>query len=136
VSLDIFLQCFRNGEPAAFKVAVVERIFSHDGVDFHLPLTGVRFRNGGRADIYGADGGDDTNHVMFTHFSGKTFFDALYALARETKSVVLMITPAHPIAVADQETIDHLPPGFAEGLSMPVIVSSGHELAAHLYGAS
>jgi hypothetical protein len=133
MSIDIHLQCFRNGEPATFKRELVEQIFAREASDHRPPLTGVRYADGG-AEIYGADNGDDIQSLMFNHFGGKTFFNALYELARETKSVVLMVTESHPIAVADQETIDHLPPGFAS-LSTPAIVSSGRELAAHLYGA-
>jgi len=135
MSIDIHLQCFRNGEPATFKRELVEEIFTRGASDYRPPLTGVKYADGGGAEIYGADNGDDIQSLMFNHFGGKTFFNALYELARETKSVVLMVTEAHPIAVADQDTIDHLPLGFAEGLSTPVIVSSGRKLAAHLYGS-
>ncbi|HKX06957.1 MAG TPA: hypothetical protein VJN67_02130 [Stellaceae bacterium] len=134
MSIDILLQCFRDGEPATFKRELVEKIFARDANDYRPPLTGVRYADGGGAEIYGADNGDDIQNLMFNHFGGRTFFNPLYELARETKSVVLMVTESNPIAVTDQETADHLPPGFA-GLSTPAIVSSGTELAAHLYGA-
>lgn len=133
MSLDIHLQCFRNGEPATFKRALAEEIFSRDAIDFRPPLTNVTFAGGGGAEIYGADEEDDIQSLMFTHFGGKTFFDALYELARQTKSVAFMVTKVLPVAVTDAETISHLPLGFTDGMSSPVIVSSGHELEACLY---
>ncbi len=135
MSLDIHLQCFRNGEPATFKRTLVEEIFGRDAVNYRPPLTNVSYADGGGAEIYGADDGDDIQSLMFNHFGGKSFFNALYELARQTKSVVLMVTETLPVAVTDQETIAHLPAGFTDGLSSPVIVSSGRELAACLYGA-
>ena len=131
MSLEILLQCFRNGEPVTFKRALYEEIFGRNAIDFRLPLTGVNYADKGGAEIYGAD----VQNLMFGHFGGKTSFNALYELARQTKSVVLTVTEGHRIAVTDQETIADLPWGFADGLSSPVIVSSGRDLAACLYSA-
>ncbi len=61
-------------------------------------------------------------------------FDIHFRCHRNAERATVDVA-VHPIATADRETIDHLPLGFAEGLSTPVIVSSGSEPAAHLYGA-
>lgn len=136
MSLDLLLMCFRDGEPATFNLAIAESIFARGAVDWRVPLTGVRYANGGRATIdYGvADNEDDVQYMMFTHFRGSAFFDALYELARQTRSVLLLIVENNAIAVTDHETIDHLPPGFADGQRTPVIVSNSRELVDCLFG--
>lgn len=130
MSFDIFLQCFRKGEPATFKRALVEEIFGRHAINFHLPLTGVNYADRGGAEIYGADDGDDIQSLMFNHCGGCTFFDALYELAQRTGSVVIWPTTRSPYcAVTDSETIADLPAGFCdEPLGAPIVVSDGREL--------
>src|SRR5690348_6146281 len=85
----IYLQCYRNGESATFKRAVVEEIFGRDAVDLRLPLTNVTYPDGSGAQIIGAYEEDDINSLMFNHFGGPTFYDRLYELAHRTRSCLL-----------------------------------------------
>lgn len=73
MSFDIHLQCFRNGEPATFKRALVEEIFGRHAINFHLPLTGVNYADRGGAEIYGADDGDDIQSLMFNSAAAPRF---------------------------------------------------------------
>ncbi len=51
VSFDIHLQCYRNGDFATFKRALVEEIFRRDAVDLRLPLTHVDYPDGSGGQI-------------------------------------------------------------------------------------
>jgi len=86
MSFDIHLQCYRNGEAATFKRALVQKIFGRDAVDLRLPLTAVFYPDGSG----GADEEDDIYSLMFNHCGGATFCDRLYELAHRTQVRVHM----------------------------------------------
>ncbi len=76
MGLDIFVQCYRNGEPATFKRGLAEEILSRHAINYRPPLTNVDYADGSGAQIYGADEGDDIHGRMFAHCGGATFLDA------------------------------------------------------------
>lgn len=129
MSFDIHLQCYRNGESATFKRALVEEIFGRDAVDLRLPLTDVRYPDGSGGQIFGADEEDDISSLMFNHCGGATFYDRLYELAHRTRSVLIWPFGDPQSAVTDVNTIPDSP-GLWEGpLGPAIIVHSGRELA-------
>src|ERR1700730_13081390 len=132
MSFDIFLQCFRNGEPATFKRALVEEIFTRDAVDYRPPLTDVTYVDGGAGGIYGADEEEDIQNMMFNHCGGDTFFAALHELAARTNSVVFWPRVGRSIAVTDAAFVNHLPSGF-DDMGPAYIVSNGRELEACIF---
>lgn len=129
MSLDIFLHCYRNGEPATFKRALAEEILSRDAIDYCSPLTDVNYLDGSGARIYGADAGDDIHDIMFAHCGGAMFLDTLYELADRTRSVIYWPFGSPLCAVTNATTIEDLNPGFREKpLGPPFIVTSGREI--------
>jgi len=129
MGLEIHLQCYRNGEPATFKRALVEEILGRDAVNLRLPLANVTYPDGSGAEIIGADCEDDIDSLMFKHFGGATFYDRLYELAHRTRSVLLWPFGNPQSAVTDANTIPDSP-GLWEGpLGPAIIVHSGRELA-------
>ena len=130
MSFDIHLQCYRNGESATFKRALVEEVFGRDAIDLRLPLTDVRYPDGSGGQIFGADEEDDINSLMFNHCGGATFYDRLYELAHRTRSVLLWPFGKPLCAVTGENTIEDLNPAFLqEPLGPPIFVTSGRELA-------
>jgi hypothetical protein len=133
MSFDIFLQCYRNGEPANFKRSVVEEIFgphAYGDPDF----SNVTFPDGSGSCMY-VDDGDDMQCIMFNHCGGHDFFQALYELADRTKSVVLWPDDDRPAtAVTDEATPGHLPAGFSGPvLGQARLVHSGRELEEYIF---
>ncbi len=125
----IYLQCYRNGESATFKRAVVEEIFGRDAVGLRLPLTAAYYADGSGGQIIGADEEDDIDSLMFNHFGGATFYDRLYELAHRTRSCLIWPFGSPQSAVTDAKTIADSP-GLWEGpLGPAIIVTSGRELA-------
>ncbi len=128
MSFDIFLYCFRNGEPATFERSVVAEIFSphaYGDPDF----TNVTFPDGSGACIYVARD-HDIQGLGFDRCGGDAFFDALYRLADITKSVVFWPGRRPSCAVTDGATLAHLPDGFsADGCGPAQVVHSGAELS-------
>ena len=129
MSFDIHLQCYRNGEPATFKRALVEEIFGRDSVDLRLPLTDVGYPDGSGGQIFGADKEDDISSLMFNHCGGATFYDRLYELAHRTRSFLIWPFGDPQSAVTDEDTIADSP-GLWEGpLGPAIVVHSGRALA-------
>jgi hypothetical protein len=109
MSFDIHLQCYRNGDFATFKRALVEEIFGRDAVDLRLPLTDVRYPDGSGGQIIGADKEDDIRSMMFNHCGGAIFYDRLYELAHRTRSCILWPFGDPQSAVTDVKTIADSP---------------------------
>lgn len=134
MSFDIFLQCFRNGEPATFKRSVVEEIFGPHAHD-DRELTRVTFPDGSGSDIY-MDQGDDVQCMMFNHCGGDEFFEALYQLAERTKSIIFWPAVGPSSAITDSVTLKYLPVAWPEGLGPARMVHSGLELQTCIFGES
>ena len=133
MSFDIFLQCFRAGEPANFSRSLFEEIFGRGAINPDPPFTDVTYTDGG-ADIYGAEV-DDIQHMMFNHCGGDTFWAALHELADRTQSVVFSASGWPKMAVTDVATIAQLPVGYAEDEQDSVrVIRSGRELEELIYG--
>lgn len=133
MAFDIFLQCYRNGEPATFKRSVVDEIFAPYA--FGDPeLTMVTFPDGSGSCLY-LDQGDDIQGMMFNHCGGDEFFEALYQLAARTKSVILWpeAGPASSV-ITDPETWKHLPEFWHDGSGPPRVVKSGLEVQDCIFG--
>jgi hypothetical protein len=126
MSSDIFLQCFRDREPATFERVVFEEIFGRGAVNPQFPLTDVAYPDGSGGEIYGGED-DHIQGMMFNHCGGDAFFDRVYELLARTKSVFFWLGTGRQIAVADSAVIDHLPSGF-DDMGPAYIVSSGREL--------
>ena len=125
MSFDIFLQCFRNGEPACFKRTVFEEIFLRDAIDPNELPSGVTYADGG-AEIYVEDK-EEIDGVSFDHCGGDTFFAALLELADRTGAVVFWPTEGRQIAVTNPDVVGHLPAELA-ALGPAYIVKTGPEL--------
>jgi hypothetical protein len=126
MSFSIFLQCFRDREPATFERAVFEEIFGRDAVNAKYPLTDVTYLDKSGGEIHGGED-DHIQHMMFSHCGGDRFFDALQELAARTMSVLFWPATGRQIAVSDSAVIAHLPSGF-DDMGPAFIVSSGREL--------
>jgi hypothetical protein len=149
MSLDLFLVCLRNGEPAAFKRAIFDDIFGPHIVSADKSFVRVRFPgdrepklsgNGcdvvdmstiDGSDIYVGEG-DEIDNAGFNHFQGEGFFEALYELARRTGSLIFWPAEGPSLAVTDEATLKHLPAGLLESDGPAQIVGSGRELEEYL----
>ena len=140
MSFSVFLQCYRNGEPAAFSRSTLDEVFGASIVrrepDGSFKLY---FADGGGADVCSGDyPGDDDNfvqHVGFDRPGGDAFWEALYRLADVTKSVILWPDDDRPsTAVTDEATVGHLGSGFTGPvLGQPKLVHSGRELRDYIF---
>jgi hypothetical protein len=131
MSFDIFLQCYRNGEPATFKRSVVKEIFgphAYGDPDF----SNVTFPDGSGSCVYVTDA-DDIQGMMFNHCGGNDFFQALYKLADRTKSVILWPDTRPSFAITDEATLAHLPLDFEQDFGPGQIVRNGRELQEYIF---
>jgi hypothetical protein len=128
MSFDLTLMCFRNGESATFKRSLVEEIVATGAVNPTFPLTSVEYRDGG-GDIYGANRGDDIDHLMFNHFGGDTFMQRIWELADRTGSFFVWPDVGRSVAVTRAETMKHIHADIENDHKPPFIVRSGNELA-------
>jgi hypothetical protein len=98
VSFDIFLQCFRNGEPEPIRREVFESIFlphaTHpDAYKKDPGYMTVEYPDGSGASIYcGGDTDEQRSHMMFNHCGGDAFSEDFYKLAHLTRSIIFWPT--------------------------------------------
>ena len=131
MSFDIFLQCYRDGEPATFKRSVLIEIFGPYA--FGNPrLSMVTFPDGSGSCVYVVDA-DDIQDMMFNHCGGNDFFQALYELADRTKSIIFWPDTRPSFAVTDEGTLAHLPRDFEQDFGPGQIVRNGRELQEYIF---
>lgn len=66
-------------------------------------------------------------NVTFSHCGGNMFFDGLYELSRQTKSVISFYSSHSAIAVPDEAILQDVPGDFV-GAKFPHIVHSGADI--------
>jgi hypothetical protein len=135
MSLDLFIVCFRKGEPAPYDREIFDRIFlSH----FDRPeerkrdrgYVQVTFPDGSRSDIGISYDGPNINCVSFNHFGGNALCDAMYDLADRSSSIIIWPSPESFTAVTNEAVVKDLPKEFSSDLSLVKLVHSGAEIEA------
>jgi len=127
MSFDVYLQCFRNGEPTHFKRELFEAIFLPHSkyVDAYRKdpsFLGVDYPDGSGSDIYcGHD--TDISHLTFNHGGGEALFQAMYELAKQTRSVIYWPGDTPCAVVTEETTRNDLPEGFPDRDIAPVVYS-------------
>jgi|SRR5579862_8321478 len=134
MSLDLFIVCFRKGEPAPYDRAIFDRIFlpHFDHAERRQPDHGsvqVTFADGSRSDIGISYDGPNINCVSFGHFGGAALFDAMYELADRSSSIICWPSPESFSAVTNDVVIDDLPEEGFSNRALIKIVHSGAELS-------
>ena len=135
MSLDLFIVCFRKGEPAPYDREIFDRIFlSHfDRPEKRKRDRGhvqVTFPDGSRSDIDINYNGSDIDCVAFNHFGGNALYDAMYDLADRSSSIIIWPSPESFTAVTNEAVVKDLPKEFSSDLSLVKLVHSGAELSA------
>ena len=129
MSFDLFLQRFENGNAATFPRADFEAVFGPYVTSREPGFVKVEFPDGSGSDVY-VDDDDAILSVMFNHFGGDAFIDALYRLAALSKLAIYWPAPGNPIAVTDRSVEPHLPRDFVEESGAVRIVGSGADITA------
>jgi hypothetical protein len=131
MSLDIFLHCFRNGEPATFARSLFNDVFGvTEDTEEEPGFLDVRYPDGSAAEIYVDEG--DIQNIMFNHCGGATFWEKLFELARVTESVIFWPEDDNSAVVANPAAVKHLPADFSEGKDIQ-LVHSASELEARIF---
>jgi len=118
MSFDVYLQCFRKGECAYFKRETFEAIFLPHSkyVDAYRrdpSFLRVDYPDGSGSDIYcGYDA--DINHLTFNHGGGTPLFQAMYELAKQTRSVIYWPSEASGAVLTEEITRKDLPADFPD----------------------
>ena len=134
MSFDIFLQCFRKGEPEPIPRAMFDAIFGPH--DTHPQLRAkdpgymtVEYPDGSSAAIYcgGYKDGKDTSHMMFNHCGGPSFWADLWQLADRSKSIIFWPSEETTYVYTDEAVVKDVPEGvFDTGR----LVRSGIDIVA------
>lgn len=132
MSYDIFLQCYRNGEPITFKRSVFNEIFETEtdprDPDFEQP----RYSDGSGGDIYVDE--NDIQTIMFNHCGGDIFWTKVYELLDVTQSVIFWPGGGPASVVTSTKVLKHLPDDWTETFGEVHVVHNGRELEALIYG--
>lgn len=100
MSFDIFLQCFRNGEPEPIPREIFDSIFAphytHPRLREKDPgYMVVEYPDGSGGCIYSGYDKEDPerwSHMMFNHCGGDSFNQDMYKLAHLTRSIIFWPT--------------------------------------------
>jgi hypothetical protein len=118
MSFDIFIMCFRNGEPSTIKRETFEEIFlpfcnRPDLVESDPEYMLVRFPDGSGSAIY-SDKEPLMESLMFNHCGGEAVFEAMYQLAARTASVIYWPSEGPGTVITDEVTRKELPENFPD----------------------
>lgn len=132
MSFDIFLQFYRNGEPATFKRSVFDEIFETETDQNDPDFVQPEYPDGSGGDIY--VGENDIQCIMFNHCGGDIFWAKVYELLYVTQSLVFWPAGGPAAVVGRADALKHLPSGFDEMFGKIHVVANARELEALIYG--
>lgn len=135
MSFDIFLQCFRKGEPESVPRALFESIFLPHAVpaEAYKKDPGymvVEYPDNSGASIYTSYGDDDpaqAGSFMFNHCGGESFWRDLYELADRSKSIIYWPSEKSIYVYTDEAVVKDVPEGaFDSGR----LIKNGFDIVA------
>jgi hypothetical protein len=131
MSFEIFMECYRHGQPASFDRALIHEAFGSDARIGDGEIDSIVYPEGDRAEVFGADE-PIIEGLMFNHASGDRVFDGLWRLANQTRSIVYWPGEGSQCAVTNAETLQHIPAEMLEDIGPARIVRTGRELADYI----
>lgn len=134
MSFDIFLGCYRNGEPATFKRSAFNEIFDVKTDERDPGYEVVEYPDGSGGAVYLHERGkDEIEHMMFNHCGGDTFWAKVYELLYVTQSLIYWPSDGSGYAVASTAALKHLPADLVEEAGKVKIVHNARELEDLIY---
>jgi hypothetical protein len=131
LSFDIFVQCFRNGEPAGLPWHALILLFPVQAAESTPDFWHVRYDNLNSCDIHVSTLPKNEAFIesLCVHrpCSHERLWQALFTLLK-MGNCVLYFPGNSPPLVADEAAVAHLPPGMIESLGRPVCVHSAQEI--------
>jgi hypothetical protein len=127
---------YQNGRWATYKRAVFAEVFAEATIEPRGARQRLQFRDGSGADIaFGTPIGydDDVFAVTFERFSGRSIMDAMFELARRTRSIISWPSDQSYAAVTDLDILDHLPRSNALRPWQTKLISHSDELEAYVF---
>ena len=125
MSLDVFLQAFRDGDAAPADPAAIAAILTPFIVTREASFASLKTADG-EADCYGL--GSDSRTI--NHASGRIIWDIVVNVAKEAN---LAIMPAGcAVCIVDQSARNHLPPELQDDV---IYVRSGADLLDVIHGS-
>lgn len=132
MSFDIFMQPFRNGQPAPFDRSLIKEAFGPDAKVGDGEISDIVYPEGDRAEVFGAEEPTIQSGLMFSHAGGDRFFEGLWRLAERTGSIIYWPDEGPQCAVTNADTIKHIPTEMLETIGPAEVVHNGRELSAYI----
>jgi hypothetical protein len=133
MSFTLFLERFRDGEPAPFPRQVFDRIFSPSVVDDPNIGTTLRYPDDGGGELSIADG-DAVTGFTIDRPAGDLLFVDIITVMREVGAVLFWPDEGPCSAVTDPSVVAHLPPDMTEALGPPHVVATATDLMIAISG--
>ncbi|MGB7539993.1 MAG: hypothetical protein WBM17_15740 [Anaerolineales bacterium] len=131
MSFDIFVQCFRNGEPAGLPWQALLLLFPVQAAESTPEFWRIRYDDRNSCDIHLSTLPKNEAFIesLCVHrpCGDKRLWRALFTILR-MGNVVLYFPGNSPPLVADAAATAHLPPGMIESLGRPVCIHSAREI--------
>lgn len=127
MSFDIYVCSFRDGEPAPFSLAVIDKALGPYIKYREHHCWSLCFPNGGRSFVYLKD---DRQEIDFFSVNrpadSPELWIGLLEILRETRG--MLFWPGGGAVVAHQSDIAHLPPSMIDIFGTPTVVSNGRQI--------
>ncbi len=128
---DIYIHCFRGGEPAGLPWQALLLLFPVQTGESTPEFWRIRYdaQNSCDFSVSSLPANDALVESLCIHrpCGDERLWQALFTLLR-MGNVVLIIPDGSPPIVADEAVIAHLPPGMVDSLGRPRCVHSGREI--------
>jgi hypothetical protein len=123
----MFLCAFKNGEPAPFSLAIVDKCLG-PFIDFREHhCWDLSFPDGGKSFLYLKDDQKEIEHICVNRpADSPELWTGLLEILRETGA--MLYWPGGGAVVAAEAHIAHLPPDMIDIFGTPTVVGSGREI--------
>ena len=138
MSIDVYVQCFRNGEFAAIPLQRIRDVFGPHLTETEPAYWRIRYNDANFCDLYLT--AHDTDPLMAHGFTihspcaDQRLWDALASILA-LGDVVLYFPGGRAPLVARPAVTKHLPPDMVEALGQPVVVTSGRDILGEIQAA-
>lgn len=138
MSFEIYVNCFRRGEPGGIPRSAVQAFFPIVDAESEPDYWSVRYddRNSCQITVTPCDSSHELVTSLCIHrpCGDGRLWDALFSVMK-LGAVVLYLPADTPPLVVDNAAIAHLPVEMIEALGDPVCVKSGKEILATIQSA-
>ena len=129
MSFEIYISCFRDGEPSTFPRALAEKIFgSYTTSKKDDPSWVLTFPDGDKSELNLGPEPQIDGFMVNRPTGSPELWNGIIEILKRTSSVLYWPGEATACVVADAAVIPHLPPDMVESIGTPVVTTDSEKI--------